>query len=478
MIIAVYWIVNPAPMRIATLARFAAVGVGLVIFILLTPQTAGMVEGFREFLQTGAHVELIVLVIAALALIVQFLWGYLQSKWIFPSVAIGLVCVIAGRGQIDPAPFDRLSRLAFWTDWPTGQLLLLVGLIVVGTIPLWLRSIEARKRIALLWITVMIILLYAFKFEAEKRLISQNLVNSIVDIQWIGLSYVAFRLLHVLIDFRQDKHKLSFTAAEFVTYAVFFPTLVAGPITRVEEVIPQLGHLSFRLDYWVEGLGRVIRGLFRKFVVAAALTTIALQPALFSSSTVSTPNRIILLIMLYAAFLAFFFDFSGYSDIAIGLGRMYGVRLPENFINPFSRPNLSLFWQNWHATLSTWYRTYWFNPLTRLLLRTPLRTHPYTVIFIVQVSTMVLIGLWHQATPTWVLWGLWNGIGLWAHKVISDFMRTHSGGQPVSEGRARVTNALNILFTFHYVLISFSFVSLSNLAQVGQFWSVLIKGSP
>src|SRR5512141_1685286 len=105
------------------------------------------------------------------------------------------------------------------------------------------------------------------------------------------------------------------------------------------------------------------------------------------------------------------------------MGRLMGIRLPENFAAPYLKPNLSQFWNSWHMTLTQWFRSYFFNPLTRALQssRRPLPT--WLMILVTQLNTMILIGLWHGITPGFAIWGAWHGVGLFIHNRWADFMR-------------------------------------------------------
>jgi D-alanyl-lipoteichoic acid acyltransferase DltB (MBOAT superfamily) len=368
---------------------------------------------------------------------------------------------IAGWLAMVSATFP-LSNPVTFPEFPPVISGLGIGLAVLGGLPLalpMLRTVENRKRWAILWLIVMIAGLYVLKVESVR----DSLFSPGIDYQWIGLSYIAFRLLHVLIDWREDALEQVPSLTDFILYLVFFPTLLAGPITRVEEVTPQLSNL--RPTHIQEGIIRIGIGLFKKFVLAAWVGLIALSPNL-----AQTGHGISLLIALYGAFILFFLDFSGYSDIAVGLGLLYGIRLPENFDHPLGRPNIQQFWANWHISLSTWFRQYWFNPLTRRLLQTPLKRRQNTIILITQLSTMVLIGLWHGLTINWVVWGLWNGFGLWGYKVISDRTKKWFRAQTTTPSRARLAAGINGVLTFHYVLISFSFAALPTLDHTVQFW--------
>ncbi len=115
-------------------------------------------------------------------------------------------------------------------------------------------------------------------------------------------------------------------------------------------------------------------------------------------------------LLLYMYGLRLYFDFSGYIDIAIGVGILLGIRLPESFSRPYLRTNIAAFWRSWHITLANWVRFYLFAPLSRTLLRR--RWPPLLVVFIAQIVSMLIIGLWHGFTWSFAIWGLWHGLGL------------------------------------------------------------------
>jgi alginate O-acetyltransferase complex protein AlgI len=208
-------------------------------------------------------------------------------------------------------------------------------------------------------------------------------------------------------------------------------------------------------------------GLFKKFVIADSL---AQGVSLTVTNAAQVENTAGLWLLLYGYALRLFFDFSGYSDIAIGLGILFGVRLPENFDYPYLRPNLTAFWQSWHITLSSWARFYVFTPLSRWLLRRPGRPSPVIIVLISQLATMIVIGLWHGVTPNFIVWGVWHGVGLFAHKQWSD--RTRGWYRRLSE-RPLLKRAWTVLawfLTFHYVVLGWVWFLLPDTAQaVGVF---------
>jgi D-alanyl-lipoteichoic acid acyltransferase DltB (MBOAT superfamily) len=275
------------------------------------------------------------------------------------------------------------------------------------------------------------------------------------DLRWLGISYIAFRLIHVLRD-KQLGRLPEISLAEFGTYVVFFPALAAGPIDRVERFAADL-RKDFALNQadalWAGQ--RFFIGLFKKFVIADTLALIALNDVLATQ----VRGAGWMWIVVYAFAFQIYFDFSGYTDIAIGMAGMAGVQLPENFAAPYLRSNLAQFWSSWHMTLTQWIRAYFFNPFNRWIRG--FRSLPaWTMILLGQVATMLVIGLWHGITANFIYWGLWHGLGLFLHNRWSDFVRTR-----ISPSDPRLQSTLlfgGVLLTFHFVALGWVFFALSS----------------
>ena len=280
---------------------------------------------------------------------------------------------------------------------------------------------------------------------------------SFTDLRWLGFSYIAFRLIHVLRD-KQTGHLPELSLPEFGTYVVFFPALAAGPIDRAERFTQDLRKdFSLTQDETLLAGQRIFLGLFKKFVIADTLAIIALNDAL--ATQVRTMGW--MWIVVYAYAFQIYFDFSGYTDIAIGIARLVGIKLPENFAAPYTRPNLTQFWNSWHMSLTQWFRSYFFNPFNRWM-RGLKHIPAWVMIFMGQAATMLLIGLWHGITVNFILWGLWHGIGLFLQNRWSEFIRTRYSnlGQ---DARLRILLQIgSILITFHFVALGWVFFALSD----------------
>ena len=285
------------------------------------------------------------------------------------------------------------------------------------------------------------------------------------DIIWLGFSYLAFRLLHVLRDFQNGKLP-AFSLLNFLNYAVFFPAYQAGPIDRAQRFIAESKENNLIMDSsgWrqknllntMRGFERILIGLFKKFVIADTLAIIALNP----TNAIQTVSTFWAWVLLVSFSLRLYFDFSGYTDIAIGLGQIMGWHLPENFARPYLKQNLTLFWNGWHMTLAGWFRAYYFNPVTRWMRTRRFEIPAWIIILVGQFTTMVLIGLWHGITWNFFIWGAWHGIGLFIHNRWSEWTRPMWMGKSLKPVHQSLISVSGWLLTFGYVTLGWVWFAL------------------
>ncbi len=298
-------------------------------------------------------------------------------------------------------------------------------------------------------------------------------IASPLDLTWLGFSYIAFRLIHTLRD-RQTGLLPAFSLREFVSYVLFFPAIIAGPIDRAERFSQDFHALSdfvrFDAVRFYQGFSRITIGLLKKFIIADSLAQgLSLTPTNAAQAT----STFGLWLLLYGYGLRLYFDFGGYTDIAIGLGSLFGVQLPENFRQPYLQTSLTAFWQSWHITLSNWVRAYVFSPLSRHLLRRKPRPSPILIVLLTQTATMIVIGLWHGLTLNFLIWGLWHGLGLFIHKQWSDKTRPWYRSLQDTIWPRRLWTAVAWFLTFHYVVLGWVwflipdfFLALQTLAKL------------
>jgi alginate O-acetyltransferase complex protein AlgI len=302
---------------------------------------------------------------------------------------------------------------------------------------------------------------------------------SAIDWNWLGFSYLAFRLIHTLRD-RQSGLLPTLSLRDYVVYALFFPAYTAGPIDRAERFQQDLRTPSspnpFSLKakenqtlvnapahgqgfpaQLADGGARIAMGLFKKFVIVDTLAAGMTLTPVNAEQAVSAPA---LWLLLYGYGLRLFFDFSGYTDIAIGIGILFGIRLPENFDRPYLKTDITRFWQSWHKTLSDWARFYVFSPLSRYLLMRKPKPSPLLIVFSTQMATMITIGLWHGVAGGFLMWGIWHGVGLFMHKLWSD--RTRAWYRAHTPTQRRLWQACAWLLTFHFVMLGWVWFALPN----------------
>jgi alginate O-acetyltransferase complex protein AlgI len=224
----------------------------------------------------------------------------------------------------------------------------------------------------------------------------------------VGISFYTFQTLSYTIDVYRRQIPVERDFTTFALYVAYFPQLVAGPIERAGNLLPQLGaerRLPDRDDA-LTGITRILWGLLKKVVFADWLAVYVND--VFGRVDAAHPLELLLAINAFA--FQIYLDFSAYSDIAIGLARLFGVRLMENFRWPYLARNIGEFWRRWHISLSTWLRDYLYIPLggSRAGAARTLRNF---------LIVMFLGGLWHGAEYTFVLWGLWIGVALVVHQL-------------------------------------------------------------
>lgn len=360
-------------------------------------------------------------------------------------------------------------------DLPEITRILAIGMLgsvtVIGLRQYTQGDLVFRKQLALLLVALLIAILLILKTPGLVRFLSASsryavgldtLTASISDIQWLGISYIVFRLMAMLLDFRNDRLP-AMNFQETLLYVIFPAALPAGPIDQAQRFVGDvLATHELTAERMVEAGRRITMGLFKKFVVADSLALVALSTQ--TAEDARSMGAAWLIAYLYA--FQIFYDFSGYTDIAIGLGKLVGFDLPENFDRPYLRQNLAQFWQNWHMTLTRWFRTYFFVPFTRALLRRKLPVSDY---FLAQLATMTLIGLWHGVTGNFVLWGLWHAVGLYIHKQISDRTRPWYLRQRQKKWANRLMYASGVFATFHFVVVGWVFFALPEPSQSFEF---------
>jgi alginate O-acetyltransferase complex protein AlgI len=298
-----------------------------------------------------------------------------------------------------------------WWDWRFLSLILFSTIVDYSIGKGLSKEENISKRKILLWISIIVNLgfLGFFKyynffldnfvmaFTFFGREIQSNSLNIILP---VGISFYTFQTLSYTIDVYKKKLKPTKDFIAFSAFVSFFPQLVAGPIERATNLLPQF-YKSRTFDYnkAVDGLRQILWGLFKKVVIADNCATYANQ--IFNNSDDYNGSTLV----LGALFFTFqiYGDFSGYSDIAIGTSRLFGFNLKQNFNFPYFSRDIAEFWRRWHISLSTWFRDYLYIPLGGSRGGTWMKVRNTFIIFIVS-------GFWHGANWTFIVWGALNAI--------------------------------------------------------------------
>jgi len=244
----------------------------------------------------------------------------------------------------------------------------------------------------------------------------------------LGISYYTFQMLTYTLDIHRGVMKPTRSLPAFAAYASFFPHVVAGPITRAQQLIPQLEQgARFDFEHLEVGSRRILLGLFKKVFVADTLAQHLVNPVFAAPAQYSAATLGLALagyaIQVYA-------DFSGYSSMAIGVARLLGLKLPENFKFPYLALNIAEFWRRWHITLSRWLRDYLWWSLAKNIpfggsLRVRLRSHAALLV------VFLVCGLWHGAAWTFVAWGALHGCYIVAYEIWHRWRDARSARSPV-----------------------------------------------
>jgi len=291
----------------------------------------------------------------------------------------------------------------------------------------------------------------------------------------VGLSYVFFRVLHLVIDARGGTLP-PITALGYVNYTLNFTALISGPIQRYPDYKAQADTLS-RPDLIIAGQGveRIFIGFFKVFVLSHVLHDLQLQALALLPETPGlwgTAAQGVIIAVSYPLFL--YCNFSGYTDVVIGVGYFFGFRLPENFNKPFIAENFINFWGRWHMSLSNWLKTYVYNTvLMSLMERFPARSvEPFLGVLAFFV-TFFLVGIWHGQTSEFVMFGLLQGGGVAANKLYQIQMAQRLGKKPY---KALCANPLYLIAARGLTFAWFAFTLFwfwASWAQIGAYYAAL-----
>ncbi|HJZ80932.1 MAG TPA: MBOAT family O-acyltransferase [Pyrinomonadaceae bacterium] len=358
-----------------------------------------------------------------------------------------------------------VASYLFYFTWGPAFLVVLIASSVFNF--LWGRVLLRRPLTSLLWLGLgaNILLLASFKYAGwllGAFTISNSLLTNILGA--VGVSFYTFQgMSHLLDVYREVEHPTP-TLVEFLLYMAFWPTVLSGPICRVGELIPQFRRMSTpALDDVSTGVQRILFGLFMKVVLADTLGfgLLAGEGVNTGFNSISKGWSGVDVWFLAIGFgFQLYFDFAGYSHMAIGSARLFGIQLRENFNHPYISLTPSDFWTRWHMSLSFWIRDYLFLPLA-------MRRREFSWRILATIFSMTVFGIWHGAGANFLLWGVYHGVLLAGHRILQQFGRRIRGDVERFRFLGLGKRIASWTVTFLLICLGWVLFRANNLAQAG-----------
>lgn len=372
--------------------------------------------------------DILNLILIFLAILVPICW-VVPSKWQVWAIAIGTLLFILWQSPIS------LGILAFTTVCS-------YGIFQLG--------------LSRAWATIIILLQSVGLFVLYKANWAPHLLQDGSRLIPLGLSYYSFRQIHYAIEQYKEKIPLH-NFGEYVCYMFFLPTLLVGPINRFPTFLRHLRRRRWDGQMFSDGLERILYGYAKIVILGNFLVSQQIGDA------IEGMDQSYLWLKTYLESISFllntYFQFAGFSDVAIGLALLTGFRVMENFNYPLTAPNINEFWNRWHISLSSWCKDYVYIPVASIT-RQPI----WGIIF-----TMLVIGLWHELSMKYIIWGLFHGVGIaiWHIYKNSQLAKRLTATLPFYDIWAKV-------LTFHFVVLSFVIVMEPDWMSVWERYKILL----
>lgn len=273
----------------------------------------------------------------------------------------------------------------------------------------------------------------------------------------LGTSYIIFRLIHYIVEtYRKTFPKHTFW--DVALYVFFFPTFIAGPVDRFQRFLPQTeAKKSFDPSDINYGLFRIISGIIRKFIIADNLLPV-IMPVLTSAQE---SNWIVVVLSIYGLAIWVYMDFAGYTDMAIGVSRLFGYKIMENFNNPFLKKNIALLWRNWHISVYSYIRDYFFYPFFGYHAS---QLKIYIGIFL----TMIIFMLWHEGSLPFLILGIYYGSGLVIWQLFQEIKGKYRQIRKFIDNRYFDPVSIFLTFSYWSFGLIFFFFDINNVENILQ----------
>ncbi|HBS88819.1 MAG: hypothetical protein A2W91_03905 [Bacteroidetes bacterium GWF2_38_335] len=334
------------------------------------------------------------------------------------------------------------------------------SLIVLGLLSIvvfFAGKLLQKKRYSLLLFIFLFLVIFLFlirNYLTFRLLINNTMLEflsaPVISVQKLGLSYIIFRYVHWLVESKKGSINRS-DVLSFLNYIFFFPSYLAGPIDQYRNFHYWIRNRRNKYSWtlFFAGVSRIFIGAVKTKLIVPFVIEYALDYSVLLTDF-SHSGALIISLLAYSAYI--YFDFSGYSDIAIGMAYLFGIKTPENFNNPYFSTNLSDFWKRWHITFSFFLKIYVFKPVIDLINRIFKTKKRLPVSIAAYIITFVICGIWHGDTINFVYWGLWHGLGLAVNKI---WLTKVKPGLKFSE--TRMYMVLSIIITFVFVTVGWFF---------------------
>lgn len=354
----------------------------------------------------------------------------------------------------------------------------MIPILLIATIFFYFLGKEVQKSsdkrssiIATIGVVAGVGLLFYFKYLDFFIQSFADLFNAIgLKVNWstfgiifpLGISFFTFRLVSYIIELHRGKIKPDNDFVTFATYISFFPTIMSGPIDRPNDFIPQLkSKRSFDYELAIDGSRQILWGIFKKVLIANNLAVFV--DAVWSDIAIQNSPTLIIASLLYTA--QMYTDFSGYSDMAIGVGKILGFRITKNFNYPFFARNMADYWQRWHISLTSWITDYVFMPLN-----IKFRDMGNIGIILAVTINMIIIGVWHGANWTFAVFGLYHGL-LFIPLIVNGTFGKRKKLKADKHGLPLFKDFVKMIMTF--LLVSLGLI-IFKANDIGQAWQYIV----
>ncbi|ASW42446.1 alginate O-acetyltransferase [Clostridium isatidis] len=315
---------------------------------------------------------------------------------------------------------------------------------------------NTSKIILTIGVIINLFILFYYKYFDFSIKVTNHLFNTSIPLKYIalplGISFISFQAISYIVDIYRGDAVVNKNPFYVALYMSLFPKVTSGPIIKYKHIDEQIRNRSITIEKFSYGIERFIFGLAKKVIISDILGNMSDDIFSVLNTGIDTPSSWIAIICYT---LQIYFDFSGYSDMAIGLANMFGFNFIENFNYPYISKSIREFWRRWHISLSTWFKEYLYIPLggnrkgsTRTLIN----------LLIVFFAT----GIWHGASPNFIIWGFWHGLFMVIERLIKD-----------KDWYKKIPNFIKLILTLFIVMLGWVFFRVNSISEAIKFIAIM-----